>query len=81
KTSPPLPAIYTRAHELKIIVYNKHDLTWAEEEAKKVSKDCFLFLQPEWSKRNEMTPLLVDHVKENPKWMISLQTHKYMNIP
>jgi len=81
KTSPPLPDIYNKAHELKIIVFNKHDFIWAEEEAKKVHKDCILFLQPEWSKRDEMTPMIIDYVKTNPKWMISLQTHKYMNIP
>jgi 7-carboxy-7-deazaguanine synthase len=81
KTLAPLPDIYTKAHELKIIVFNKHDFIWAEEEAKKVGKNCFLFLQPEWSKREEMTPIIIDYVKTNPKWMISLQTHKYMNIP
>src|ERR1700752_5091983 len=81
KTSPPLPAIYTKADELKIIVFNKHDFIWAEEEAKKVGENCFLFLQPEWSKREEMTPIIIEYVKTNPKWMISLQTHKYMNIP
>jgi len=81
KTTPPLSDIYTKAHELKIIVFNKHDFIWAEEEAKKTNKNCFLFLQPEWSKREEMTPLIIDYVKANPKWMISLQTHKYMNIP
>lgn len=81
KTSPPLPGIYDRADELKMIVYNKHDLTWAEQEAAKVSKSCYLYLQPEWSKRSEMMPLIVDYVKANQKWMVSLQTHKYMNIP
>ncbi len=81
KTTYPLPDIYDKAHELKIIIFNKHDFVWAEEEAKKVGKNCFLFLQPEWSKREEMTPLIIEYVKENPKWMISLQTHKYMNIP
>lgn len=81
KTSPPLPAVYERANELKMIVYNKHDFTWAEEEAKKVSRNCYLYLQPEWSKRNEMMPMIVDYVKEHQKWMVSLQTHKYMNIP
>jgi 7-carboxy-7-deazaguanine synthase len=81
KTSPPLPHIYSVANELKMIIHNKHDLTWAEEEAKKINKNCYLYLQPEWSKRESMTPLIIDHVKEDPKWMISLQTHKYMNIP
>jgi organic radical activating enzyme len=81
KTMAPLQEVYDKAHELKIIVYNKHDFIWAEEEAKKVNKNCYLFLQPEWSKRNEITPLIVEYVKNNPKWMVSLQTHKYMNIP
>jgi organic radical activating enzyme len=81
KTALPLPAIYQRAHELKMIIHNRHDLKWAEEEAKKINPSCHLFLQPEWSKRNEMTLLIIDYVKANPQWMISLQTHKYMNIP
>lgn len=81
KTMAPLQEVYDKAHELKIIVYNKHYFIWAEEEAKKVNKNCYLFLQPEWSKRNEITPLIVEYVKNNPKWMVSLQTHKYMNIP
>ncbi|MFI5142216.1 MAG: 7-carboxy-7-deazaguanine synthase QueE [Bacteroidia bacterium] len=81
KTMAPLQEVYDKAHELKIIVYNKHDFIWAEEEAKKVNSNCYLFLQPEWSKYAEITPLIVEYVKNNPKWMVSLQTHKYMNIP
>lgn len=81
KTMKPLPEIYQKAHELKVIVYNKHDFVWAEEEAAKVGKNCYLFLQPEWSKHEELTPLIVDYVKSNPRWIISLQSHKYMNVP
>lgn len=81
KTMLPKDAIYTKAHELKIIVFNKHDFIWAQEQAAKVSADCRLYLQPEWSKRAEIIPLIVEFVKENPRWQISLQTHKYMNIP
>ncbi len=81
KTALPLTKIYEKAHELKMIAHNKHDLVWAEEEAKKVTKHCYLYLQPEWSKREEMMPLIVEYVKTNQKWMVSLQTHKYMNIP
>ena len=81
KTMLPKEPIYKKAHELKIIVFNKHDFIWAEEQAAKVGKDCFLYLQPEWSKRNEITPLIVEYVKQNPRWMISLQTHKYIDIP
>ena len=69
------------AHELKTVIYNKTDFAWAEQYAAKVSKDCLLYLQPEWSKENEMLPLIIDYVKANPDWQISLQTHKYMNIP
>lgn len=81
KTMLPKEENYRKAHELKIIVFNKHDFIWAEEQAAKVGNQCFLYLQPEWSKRNEIMPLIVDYIKENPKWMVSLQTHKYMNIP
>ncbi len=81
KTMLPKEENYGHAHELKIIVFNKHDFIWAEEQALKVSKECYLYLQPEWSKRNEITPLIVDYVKQNPRWMISLQTHKYIDIP
>ncbi len=81
KTMLPKEENYKSAHELKIIVFNKHDFIWAEEQAKKVSEECYLYLQPEWSKRNEITPLIVEYVKNNPRWMISLQTHKYIDIP
>ena len=73
--------IAANAHELKVIVFNKSDFAWAEEHAKMVSPDCKLYLQPEWSKSKEMTPLIVDYVMNNPQWEISLQTHKYLNIP
>lgn len=81
KTMPPLADIFRKAHELKVIVHNRHDFKWAEDNAAKVSEGCFLFLQPEWSKREEIMPLITDYVMQHPKWMISLQTHKYMNIP
>jgi organic radical activating enzyme len=81
KTMPPKNEIYKIAHELKIIVYNKHDFEWAKQEAEKVNSTCILYLQPEWSKRNEMMPLIVEFVKQHTNWRVSLQTHKYMNIP
>ena len=81
KTKLPLPEVYTAANELKIIVYNKNDFKFAEEQALHVGTDCKLFLQPEWSKRDKMTPFIVDYVLKNPQWNISLQTHKYLNIP
>jgi 7-carboxy-7-deazaguanine synthase len=81
KAMQPLKAVYQKANELKVIVYNKHDFVWAEEEAAKVNSDCYLFLQPEWSKREALTPLIVEYVKTNPRWIISLQSHKYMNVP
>jgi len=81
KTMPPLTEIYSEAHELKIIVFNTHDLQWAQEQAEKVNSKCLLYLQPEWSKRNEVMPLIVEFVKEQQHWLVSLQSHKYMNIP
>jgi organic radical activating enzyme len=81
KFKNPDPGIFGRSHELKIIVYNKSDFAWAEEHAEKVNPSCHLFLQPEWSKEKEMLPIIVDYVKANPRWQVSLQIHKYMNIP
>ena len=77
----PIEEAYNYADELKIIIYNNHDFIFAEEEAKKVNKNAILYLQPEWGKREKMMPLMVDFVKKNPKWKLSLQTHKYLNIP
>ena len=73
--------IYKVANELKIIVFNSHDFTFAEEQAAKVSENCKLYLQSEWSKRNEMYPKITDFILANPKWQASVQTHKYLNIP
>ncbi len=81
KNKLPVGEIYNKADELKVIVYNKHDLIFAEEQAEKVGEKCILYLQPEWSVRDKVTPLIVDYVMKNPKWKVSLQTHKYLNIP
>lgn len=81
KNKLPVSAVYEEADELKVIVYNRNDLVFAEEQAKKVNKKCILYLQPEWSVREKVTPLIVDYVMKNPKWKVSLQTHKYLNIP
>ena len=81
KNLPPLEEVYKRADELKIIVFNKDDIKWAETHAKKVGGNCKLYLQPEWSNKEKMMPLIVDYVMQNPKWNISLQTHKYLQIP
>ncbi len=77
----PLPDVIAAAGELKVIVFNKSDFEWAEKHAALVPPTCKLYLQPEWSKAQEMTPLIVDYVMQHPKWEISLQTHKYLNIP
>ena len=81
KFKKSLEKIKISANELKIIVNNKHDLLWGEEHSNSVSEHCKLFLQPEWSRREEMLPLIIDYVQQNPKWSISLQSHKYMKIP
>jgi organic radical activating enzyme len=81
RTKLPLEEVYEKADELKMIIHNNNDFKFAEEHAAKVPKDCQLFLQPEWSKREKMTQKIVDYVMEHPKWKISLQTHKYLNIP
>lgn len=81
KTMLPLDEVCEAAHELKCIIFNNHDFQFAEEQAARVGKDCTLFLQTEWSKRDKNLPLIIEYVKENPKWRYSLQTHKYLDIP
>ncbi len=81
KFKAPHPSVAPRAHELKVVVYHRSDFEWAEQHAANVSAECRLFLQPEWSKEKELLPLIIDYVKAHPKWRISLQVHKYMDIP
>lgn len=81
KFKAPLDSCLEQADELKVVVFHKSDLKWAEEHAVQVGPDCKLFLQPEWSKRETITPLIIDYIKEHPEWQLSLQTHKYINIP
>ena len=80
KIQPPLNEIYSVASELKIIVYNHHDFTWALDQEKKVSSSCLLYLQPEWSKLSVMKQDIIDFININPRWKLSLQMHKYLNI-
>jgi 7-carboxy-7-deazaguanine synthase len=81
KFKAPVPEIIPVANELKVVVFNKSDLDWAEKYAALVSPDCKLYLQPEWDKAAEMTPLIIDFIKLNPQWELSLQIHKYINVP
>ena len=81
KFKAPLPEILPSANELKVIIFNKSDFDWAEKHALEVSKECKLYLQPEWDKAAQMTPLIIEYIKANPKWELSLQIHKYINVP
>ena len=81
KNQPPLPEVLDQANELKVVIYNKHDFTWAEEHAAKVNLSAHLFMQPEWSRREKMMPLMADYVMANPRWRMVLQSHKYMGLP
>ena len=81
KAKEPLAETYAHADELKMIINNRDDFKFAEAQAAKVSPSCKLYLQPEWSKRDKMMPEMVAYVMKNPKWIMSLQTHKYLNIP
>jgi len=81
KFKSPLPEIIKKANELKIIVFNKSDFAWAEKYAALVSPVCKLYLQPEWDKAAIITPSIIDYIKENPQWELSLQIHKYINVP
>lgn len=81
KFSAPLQKSLAKADELKVVIFNKPDFQWAEKNASFVHEGCRLYLQPEWEKREQMTALIVEYVKQNPRWRISLQTHKYIDIP
>ncbi|MDI9366368.1 MAG: 7-carboxy-7-deazaguanine synthase QueE [Flavobacterium sp.] len=81
KFKAPLPNVVPFANELKVVIFNKHDFAWAETYAAQVSPTCKLYLQPEWDKAASITPLIIDYIKANPKWELSLQLHKYINVP
>lgn len=81
KFKAPLPSILQQADELKVVVYHESDFTWGESFAAQMKKTCKLFLQPEWSKRDQLTNNIIAYVKQNPQWELSLQVHKYLNIP
>lgn len=81
KFKAPLDEVIVKANELKVVVFNKHDFEWAEKYAALVDSNCKLFLQPEWDKAAEMTPLILNYIQANPQWRLSLQVHKYLNIP
>ncbi len=80
-TKKPLEEIFPRASELKVIIQTAEDFKWAEINAAKVGEDCMLYLQPEWSQSEKMMQQIVDYALENPKWKVSIQSHKYMHIP
>lgn len=81
KFKAPLPELVLHVHELKVVIFNKSDFDWAEQYAELVSPQCKLFLQPEWDKAAQVTPLIIEYIKANPQWELSLQIHKYINVP
>ena len=81
KFKAPLPGISPLASELKVVIFNKSDFDWAEQYAALVSPSCKLYLQPEWDKAAIVTPMIIDYIKANPQWELSLQVHKYINVP
>ena len=81
KFKAPLPEVLLQANELKVIVFNRHDLSWCESFQHQVPASCLPFLQPEWDQRNTVTPLIISYIEQNPQWLLSLQIHKYIQIP
>jgi 7-carboxy-7-deazaguanine synthase len=81
KFKAPLPQVVAKANELKVVIFNKTDFDWAEKYAAQVPASCKLYLQPEWDKAGTITPLIVDYIKANPQWELSLQIHKYIHVP
>lgn len=81
KFKAPLPQVVPFANELKVVIFNKSDFAWAEQYAAQVSPQCKLYLQPEWDKASIVTPLIIEYIKAHPQWQLSLQIHKYINVP
>ena len=81
KFKAPLPEVVRCANELKVVVFNKSDFDWAEKYAAQVPSQCKLYLQPEWDKASVVTPMIIEYIKAHPKWQLSLQIHKYINVP
>lgn len=81
KFKPPVQEALDKADELKVVIFHKSDYEWAEQHAAKVPATCKLYLQPEWGKKDNITPLVIDYILAHPQWELSLQTHKYINIP
>jgi len=81
KFKAPLDESIQAASELKVVIFNTHDFEWAETYAKQVAPNCKLYLQPEWDKSNEITPLVIEYIKAHPKWELSAQLHKYIQVP
>jgi organic radical activating enzyme len=81
KFKAPLPEVVAKADELKVVIYHRSDFAWAEEHAAMAKPGCKLYLQPEWEKSEAITPLIVDYIKTHPQWELSLQTHKYIDVP
>lgn len=81
KKSPPVESVYSKANELKVVIETPEDFEWAEQNASLVQENCLLYLQPEWSKAKQVMPHIAEYIMQNPKWKISLQSHKYIGIP
>jgi organic radical activating enzyme len=81
KFKAPLPGILPLAHELKVVIFHSSDFAWAEQFAAQVSPACKLYLQPEWDKAAAVTPLIIEYIKAHPQWQLSLQVHKYIDVP
>ncbi len=80
KFKAPLIEVLAKANELKVVVFNQSDFEWALHHSKKVSENCILFLQPEWSKEKELLPKMTEFIQQHPQWKLSLQIHKYMGV-
>jgi organic radical activating enzyme len=81
KFKAPLTEVLLTADELKVVVFNTSDFNWAEEHAGQTKKSCLHYLQPEWDKREKISPLIIQFIQQHPSWQLSLQVHKYLNIP
>jgi len=80
KFKAPLQEYYAKSHELKVIINHVSDIAWAQEHADKMPAHTSFYMQPEWEKREVMQAHILDYIRRNTHWRISVQTHKYLGV-
>ena len=76
---PPQQALLSRCDELKVVVLDTDDVSFAHAMANDTSMATHLPVQPVWDSETAQD-LAIHHVKQHPRWRLSLQSHKFLQI-